>query len=139
MHSSSIMGGRNVVEATSNSCMESRLGDPMEASSVCNPSGDLFSTQPSAPANRLPLQQVFQAQNLINQECSAFSMPLMPCAATVPAWRCLHNNIVLPPVAPEMLTSEESCCNICIQWPTVVHASAYVVELLDQNAMVAQR
>lgn len=106
---------------------------------MCNPSGNLYGVQPSAPAHPLQPQQIIQGQNSNHQECSALSMPLMPCSATVPGWRCLHNNIVLPPAAPEMLITEESCCGICIQWPTVVHASAYVVEFLDQTAMVAQR
>merc|ERR1711988_601669 len=29
--------------------------------------------------------------------------------------------------------------SLCIQWPTVVHAHAYVVEILNQTNMTAQR
>jgi len=66
-------------------------------------------------------------------------MPMITRTSTTPAWRCMHHNIVIPSAAPEMLAAGDNGCGVCIQWPTVIHASAYVVELLDQVSMVAQR
>lgn len=62
--------------------------------------------------------------------------PLMTGGAT---WRCAHRNIVVPPAAPEMLAIGENFCSLCIQWPTIVHATAYVVELTNQNNLTSQR
>lgn len=70
---------------------------------------------------------------------TAATMPSIPSGTAMPGWRCIHNNIVLSPAAPEMLAASDNFCSVCIQWPTVVHASSYVVELLDQGTMMAQR
>lgn len=33
----------------------------------------------------------------------------------------------------------QNCCSICLQWPTVVHATGYVVEITNQATMGSQR
>merc|ERR1711976_512467 len=53
-------------------------------------------------------------------------------------WRCVHQNITVPTGAPEMLAMHDNA-SICIQWPTIVHAGSYIVELLNQNTMMAQQ
>lgn len=86
----------------------------------------------AAPTQQSPNAQV--------QSTCVPAQNLMPIAtSTVPDWRCAHGSIVISPVAPEMLVAPDDCCSACIQWPTVVHASAYVVELLNQRTMQSQR
>jgi len=55
----------------------------------------------------------------------------------LPDWRCIHGSIVLAPAAPEVMALGES--GLCMVWPTVVQASAYAVELLDQCTGISQR
>jgi len=66
------------------------------------------------------------------------SMPTIS-RSSLPDWRCIHGNILLAPAAPEMIAVGESGCSLCMQWPTVVQASAYTVELLDQCTGGSQR
>jgi hypothetical protein len=66
-------------------------------------------------------------------------MALLVGTAPSPDWRCAHGSIVVSPGAPEMQVSRDSLCGMCVQWPTVIHASAYVVELFNQGTMLAQR
>merc|ERR550537_508588 len=92
-------------------------------------------------APRLEPVQIPQVQTSVNCHKTA-----APCAtahvitSTPPAsaWRCVHGGIVVPPAAPEILASDNGC-GLCIQWPTVVHATAYAVEILNQKTMTAQR
>merc|ERR1719271_1218364 len=77
-----------------------------------------------------------QPQSSANYIVPSFGTTPSCCSAP---WRCIHNNIVLPPEAPEMAAASDNCCSACIQWPLVIHASAYVVELLDQGTMIAQQ
>lgn len=64
---------------------------------------------------------------------------VIPSAYSAPTWRCSHGNIVVPAAAPETLAAGENACGLCVRWPTVVHAQAYAVEILNQNTMVSQR
>jgi len=123
---------------------------PLPAQSNC--SAFVAATGTNAPATPLTLSTLpmpsqsavsfgsFQAdQNGVNYGCfpaQSVSMPMMTRTTTSPAWRCVHSNIVISSAEPELLATG---CGICVQWPTVVHASAYVVELFDQVTMVAQR
>jgi hypothetical protein len=61
-----------------------------------------------------------------------------PVLPTVPDWRCIHSNIVVSPMAPEIAPCADTT-GISIQWPTVIHATAYVVELVNQATMEVQR
>lgn len=54
-------------------------------------------------------------------------------------WRCIHANIIVPAAAPEIEVLAGHGFSVCVRWPTVVHASAYVVELLDQASMTVQQ
>jgi len=56
----------------------------------------------------------------------------------VPDWRCIHGNIVVPPAAPEMVATGGHGRGTCIQWPAVIHATAYVVELFEQGTVASQ-
>jgi len=60
-------------------------------------------------------------------------------AASTPGWRCPHGGVVPPPAAPELVPYEEGSRSVCIQWPTVVHATAYTVELLEEGTAAAER
>lgn len=75
-----------------------------------------------------------QPQDPVNYLCSP-----LPSAVSSPDWRCIHQNIVITPLAPEILVASDGSCRICIQWPTIVHATAYVVELLNQTTGTLQR
>jgi len=110
------------------------------------PSAPLLSTPPMQP----PIVQgsmnfgSFATQCLEQSTVGCFptqcpEMTLLTRTSTCPDWRCMHSNIVIPSEAPEVLQIGDHSCGVCIQWPTVIHASGYVVELLDQVTMVAQR
>jgi len=123
-------------------------------------SAPMLSTQamaPSAPMSSTPPTQVPLVQNSVNFGCFAeqcveqnsFNFGCFPAqypemnmltrTSASPDWRCIHGNVVIPSACPEILQAGDYSCGVCIQWPTVIHASAYVVELLDQVTMVAQR
>jgi hypothetical protein len=70
---------------------------------------------------------------------AGLSMPVMLSPPMLPDWRCVHGSIVVSPSAPEVVASGENCCSLCVQWPTVVHASAYVVDILDLSTMISQQ
>lgn len=62
--------------------------------------------------------------------------------STVPsssAWRCVHGSIVVPAAPPELSMSRDGACSLCVQWPTVIHASSYVVDIVEMSTMVNQR
>jgi len=83
---------------------------------------------------------VAQQEDIVSCACSPqhiFNVPAQ--GSTCPDWRCTHGNILLAPCQPEILVSVNSGCSVRIQWPTVVHATAYVVELSNQSTMIAQR
>jgi len=83
---------------------------------------------------------VAQQEDIVSCACPPqhiFNVPAQ--GSTCPEWRCTHGNILLAPCQPEILVSVNSGCSVRIQWPTVVHATAYVVELLNQSTMIAQR
>jgi hypothetical protein len=96
------------------------------------------SHMPDANAAFSQPAQAPQVQQAANCVCAP-AMPMMASTSTSPDWRCIHNNIVVSTAAPEMLVTNDNCCSVCIQWPTVVHASAYVIDLLNQSTMTTQR
>jgi len=63
-------------------------------------------------------------------------VPQSVSISSPPSWRCVHGNIVVPTEEPAVVANG---CNVRFQWPTVIHASAYVIELLDQGTMASQR
>jgi len=60
-------------------------------------------------------------------------------SAGTPGWRCAHGAVIPPPAVPELVPYEEVSRSVCIQWPTVVHATAYTVELLEEGSNSAER
>jgi len=106
----------------------------------CGPSIVLEASIP-VPDARTVLQNP-PLQNAVNQVCpleqGVYNLSV-PSASHSLSWRCIHNNIVIPPTAPEILASGDNYCSVCVQWPTVIHATAYVVELFDQGTMASQR
>jgi len=106
----------------------------------CGPSIVLEASIPMPDATAVLLNP--QVQTSVNQVCpldqGVYALTV-PSASPSPAWRCIHNNIVIPTAAPEILAAGDNCCSVCIQWPTVIHATAYVVELFDQATMASQR
>jgi len=95
-------------------------------------SAPILSTPPMSP-------QVQNSFNFGSFPAQSVEMPMMTRTSTSSAWRCMHNSIVVPSAAPEMFATGDICCGVCMQWPTVIHASSYVVEFVDQTSMVAQR
>lgn len=81
-------------------------------------------------------QQSIQAQHTHNAGMQSFLMP----TSTQPSvtWRCSHGNIVVPSGAPEVESIPGNGYAVGIHWPTIIHASAYVVELLDHATMTSQ-
>jgi len=56
-----------------------------------------------------------------------------------PEWRCVHGHLVPAPAAPEIVPAAESGRSICIQWPMVIHATAYTVELFEEGSASSER
>jgi len=137
-------------QSGSSQCMCGSIATPEAVKSAATPQRMSLSdtiahnVQPQFAEPALPTQH----EAYVQSACSSLHMPdanacctipIMANTATVPSWRCMHNNIVIPSAEPQMLVAGDASCSVCIQWPTVIHASAYVVELLDQATMIAQR
>jgi len=93
---------------------------PSQVSALCYVQTSQPQTAP-APISRVPLQE---------------SSPPAVNAGDGPDWRAPSGNLIPSPAAPELISLEEpgGGRGILIQWPTVVHATAYVVELYEENA-----
>lgn len=64
--------------------------------------------------------------------------PINP--ADGPSWRAPSGNLIPSPAAPELQHIEDGGGRaLKIQWPTVVHATAYVVELWEENSQMPER
>jgi hypothetical protein len=138
-------------------CLQRKLGScvctcsEQAAAKVEAPSGQTGELQPDV-ANSSPLVCTGAARHSVPEmymeiceqqhQGIAAGQPLQASTATivstVSCWRCAHQNIIVPPGQPEMMLSNHAC-GACIRWPTVVHASSYVVELLNQRTMMAHR
>jgi len=61
--------------------------------------------------------------------------------ATTPGWRCFHGNLIPAPAAPELLAFEEAAGTrtILIQWPCVIHAASYSIDLYDEGTANIER
>jgi len=49
------------------------------------------------------------------------------------SWRCVHGYVNPPPSAPEVQFGSDDCCSVLVRWPSVSHATAYVVELRGER------
>lgn len=141
-----MQGDVNMASHDSSAQILHKSHEAMQASvhSTCGPTNVPQADAQIADASaRLPTpKQAAEVQKAVEYAFAgtqSVNMPMVPIAATSPSWRCVHGNIVVPSAEPQMLVASDNCCNICIQWPTVIHASSYVVELLDQGTMTAQR
>lgn len=56
-------------------------------------------------------------------------------------WRAPSGNLIPPPAAPELIPFDEvgGGRSILIQWPTIVHATAYIVELYEETSGTLER
>lgn len=71
--------------------------------------------------------------------------PMAPVAAPMlqiginAGWRCVHGAANPPPSMPELAVVDEAGYALVVQWPSVNHATAYVVELREPGALRAER
>eukprot|EP00930_Biecheleria_cincta_P006995 TRINITY_DN10812_c0_g2_i1.p1 TRINITY_DN10812_c0_g2~~TRINITY_DN10812_c0_g2_i1.p1 ORF type:complete len:778 (+),score=121.10 TRINITY_DN10812_c0_g2_i1:84-2417(+) len=54
-------------------------------------------------------------------------------------WRCAHGTVIPPPPPPEVFAADEAGFSIALRWPSVAHASAYVVELRETGSLSVER
>lgn len=54
-------------------------------------------------------------------------------------WRCLHGATHLPPPVPELHQGDDSGFSVVVRWPSVAHATAYVVELREAGSPIVER
>eukprot|EP00927_Polykrikos_kofoidii_P053925 TRINITY_DN48441_c0_g1_i1.p1 TRINITY_DN48441_c0_g1~~TRINITY_DN48441_c0_g1_i1.p1 ORF type:complete len:812 (-),score=131.48 TRINITY_DN48441_c0_g1_i1:296-2731(-) len=57
----------------------------------------------------------------------------------LPEWRCVHGSLVPSAAAPELVPAGDNGRSICIQWPMVIHATAYTVELFEEATSSSER
>jgi len=87
------------------------------------PPSSWYGWDPYAP----PLQDAFTAP------------PAIPPYLPSTTWRSLSGMVVPPPAAPEMKPADEFGFAVSIQWPAVLQASAYIVELREHGAASFER
>lgn len=54
-------------------------------------------------------------------------------------WRCVHGSVNPPPSMPELRPADDAGFAILVQWPSVRHATAYVVELRETGSQRVER
>jgi len=66
---------------------------------------------------------------------------LADCSQQLPGvgWRCAHGAVIPPPPPPEVFAADEAGFSVVIRWPSVGHASAYVVELRETGSAFMER
>merc|ERR1719428_1633477 len=62
--------------------------------------------------------------------------------ASSACWFCPHGFVIPPPMAPELEVAggaevATDCLNLQIRWPSVIHASEYVVQICELGAALA--
>lgn len=133
--------GQDLKQAPEQTLLTSHDMRHASTQSFCGPSVVLEAGLHMATSATVPPQSHCgpPAQNFMNYAYPAPQSLDIPVAAnaSMPDWRCIHGSVVVSAAVPEIHMASDCC--ICIQWPTVVHASAYVVEVLDQCNMTAQR
>lgn len=63
----------------------------------------------------------------------------MPAYIPPPGWRSATGMVVPPPPTPELRPADEHGFAVSIQWPAVVQAAAYVVELREAGSSASER
>lgn len=99
----------------------------------------LQSTNPAALPPALSAMQSGPMMTVPSSQLPANAAAAAALVASTPSWRCPSGAILPPPAAPELVPYEEASRSVCIQWPTVVHATAYTVELLEEGTAAAER
>jgi len=54
-------------------------------------------------------------------------------------WRCSHGNVLPAPPVPEIHLADEYGFALSVQWPSVAHATAYVVDLREAGSQSVER
>lgn len=96
-------------------------------------------------SHHMPAMQDFASVSM-SQGMPLEAAPLMLGAIGEPSgppptagWRCIHGGLIPPAAPPELIPLEEAGRSILIQWPTVVHAVAYTVELFEEGSGALER
>lgn len=84
------------------------------------------------PPLPLPVPQVACLTATLDAAPVCTAAPLPPGGG----WRCIHGSLVPPPAMPELSSFDEAGHTLLIQWPTVVHATAYQLELCQEDGTV---
>mmetsp|Transcript_49569 Transcript_49569/g.153008 ORF Transcript_49569/g.153008 Transcript_49569/m.153008 type:complete len:859 (+) Transcript_49569:47-2623(+) len=84
--------------------------------------------------------------NSVAQQQPSLAGLVPPPAASVLAgaeagtgWRCAHGAVIPPPPVPEVHPADDYGFAVSVQWPSVSHAAAYVVELREQSSSSVER
>lgn len=54
-------------------------------------------------------------------------------------WRCMHGATISPTPVPELRQGDEAGFSVVVRWPSVAHATAYVVELREAGSPIVER
>merc|ERR1719362_41647 len=86
---------------------------------------------------------VGQAQTALVTQ-AAIPSPLHPSDSTASmqqhsGWRCSHGNVLPAPPVPEIHFADEYGFALSVQWPSVAHAMAYVIDLCDAGSQHVER
>lgn len=65
--------------------------------------------------------------------------PALPAYLPQPGWRSITGMVVPPPAAPELRPADEHGFAVSVQWPAVLQAAAYVVELREAGSAAIER
>ena len=68
-------------------------------------------------------------------------MPMLPphFPAASPSWRCVHGTVIPQPLTPELILGDEAGFAVLVQWPSIGHASAYIIELRQSGCARTER
>merc|ERR1719362_1308418 len=86
---------------------------------------------------------VGQAQTALVAQ-GAIPSPVHPSDSTAAmqqhaGWRCSHGNVLPAPPVPEIHLADEYGFAISVQWPSVTHATAYVIDLKEAGSQGVER
>jgi len=96
------------------------------------------------PPGHAPLQVMQPAQPAWHSWVGADGLPqdggFAPALpVNVPGWRSITGMVVPPPAMPELRAADDHGFAVSIQWPTVLQAAAYVVELREAGSTAVER
>uniref|UniRef100_A0A7S4QMZ8 RRM domain-containing protein n=1 Tax=Alexandrium monilatum TaxID=311494 RepID=A0A7S4QMZ8_9DINO len=94
------------------------------------------------PATQPPLSALVSppaTSLLASSDTAQVSLSAGGTATAGSGWRCAHGAVIPPPPVPEVHPADEYGFAISVQWPSVSHATAYVVELREQGSSSVER